>query len=165
MSHYVKYLLLYLCSIFNYEIDDRRVSCINDINFICLISNILRFLIILLYILLIISGDIQLNPGPYGHNNLAICHINARSLTSPNRLSEIEDFVSVINDFDIIGISETHLDHKVPDSKISLTDYKVFRNDRNRRGGGVCLYVKDSITTNRKPDLESADYESVWVDI
>ena len=146
-----------------YEIAVGRVSCIENSG--CFKLNIYRYRTSILYIILILSGDIHTNPGPFGQNNLAMCHLNARSLTAPNRLTEIEDFVTVLNDFDIVGITETHLDQSIPDSKISLTDYNVFRNDRNRRGGGVCLYVKDYISTNRKLDLESADYESVWVDI
>ena len=91
----------------------------------------------LLALLLILSGDIHPNPGPVT-NNYSFCHINARSLTAPNRLTEIEDFISNIHDFDIVGISETHLNSSINDSLVYIPNYKILCKDRNRRGGGVC---------------------------
>ena len=47
--------------------------------------------------------------------------------------------------FDILVINETRLDDSINDSEVSLAGYQVIRNDRNRNGGGVAMYVKDSI--------------------
>ena len=96
---------------------------------------------------------------------MSLCHINARSLTATNRIAEIEDFVSVLNDFDIVGVSETHLNATITDSIVSISQYSILRSDRNRRGGGVCLYIKDHITHHRKFDLESNNTESVWAEV
>ena len=42
----------------------------------------------------------------------------------------------------MIGITESWLDNTVDDSEISISGYCVVRRDRDRNGGGVCVYVK-----------------------
>ena len=42
-----------------------------------------------------------------------------------------------------IGLCETRLDNKVTDSNASIAGYRVFRNDRNRNGGGVAICIKE----------------------
>ena len=68
--------------------------------------------------------------------------------------------------FDIIAVSETKLDNNISNHLISLSGYHdPFRRDRNRHGGGVCIYVNELLPTKRRPDLESLSVESVWVEI
>ena len=43
--------------------------------------------------------------------------------------------------------------------------YHVVRNDRNRNGGGVLIYIKSDIAYNVRTDLCNASIEAVWVDI
>ena len=49
------------------------------------------------------------------------------------------------NDIDIIGLSETRLDETVRDSDVNINGYNIYRNDRNANGGGVAIYVKESL--------------------
>ncbi len=49
------------------------------------------------------------------------------------------------NEIDIIGLSETRLDKAIEDSSIFIEGYRIYRNDRNENGGGVAIYVKDSL--------------------
>ena len=49
------------------------------------------------------------------------------------------------NDIDIIGLSETRLNEQIKDSEVNITCYCIFRNDRDENGGGVVLYVKESL--------------------
>ncbi len=49
------------------------------------------------------------------------------------------------NYIDIIGLCETRLDYKLEDSNVSITGYKIFRNDRNLNGGRVAIYVNESL--------------------
>ena len=46
---------------------------------------------------------------------------------------------------DVICIVETWLDISVIDNEIVLSGYQLFRLDRNRHGGGVAVYVHDSL--------------------
>ena len=69
----------------------------------------------LLFSSLIICGAIELNPGPQGtpvshENTLSIFHANIRSLR--NKLSDSID-IPVVEDFDIIFSTETHLDNSI----------------------------------------------------
>ena len=50
------------------------------------------------------------------------------------------------NDIDIIGLSETRLDETVRDSDVNINGYNIYRNDRNAKGGGVTIYVKESLS-------------------
>ena len=40
-----------------------------------------------------------------------------------------------------------------------------FRRDRNRHGGGVCIYVKENIYASRCIELENDNFECVWLKI
>ena len=54
----------------------------------------------------------------------------------------------MIEDIDphIIGITETWATTDISDAELGMTGYVMFRKDRIRtRGGGVILYIKESI--------------------
>lgn len=49
-----------------------------------------------------------------------------------------------------ILITETWLHSAIPDTLINIPQYKLYRNDREiMRGGGVCIYVKESLNGNK----------------
>ena len=79
---------------------------------------------------------------------VSICRINARSLmsidteTQSYRINELE--------FDVICVSESWLDNSILDTDIHIPNYAVFRKDRNRHGGGVLIYVSDSLSAVRR---------------
>ena len=64
----------------------------------------------------------------------------------------------------IIGITESWAYTDITDAELGLTGYVVFRRDRiGRRGGGVILYVKESIQAYEIKLERVADYdEAVW---
>ena len=46
----------------------------------------------------------------------------------------------------IIGITESLANNDITDAELGLEGYAMFRKDRmGRRGGGVLLYIKDTI--------------------
>ncbi len=49
------------------------------------------------------------------------------------------------NDIDIIALSETRLSGKIKDPEVSIDGYKIFRHDRDEKGGGVAIYLKVQI--------------------
>ena len=75
---------------------------------------------------------------------MIIDHINAQSL-----LSSINEIIILLSEenIDILCISESWLLPHTPDSFVSIPNYNIFRNDSGR-GGGVCMYVKDSLKVN-----------------
>ena len=80
-----------------------------------MMSNMLMFLL-----LLFLAGDVEKNPGPMGtpvsdtnNKSLTIVHSNIRSLR--NKINYISD---IIEDFDIVFFTETHLDYLIPNVRI-----------------------------------------------
>ena len=75
----------------------------------------------------------------------------------------------MVEDIDshIIGITESWANTYITDAELGLTGYVMFRRDRiGRRGGGVILYVKESIQANEIKLESEADYdEAVWCKI
>ena len=45
----------------------------------------------------------------------------------------------------ILAINETELDDSIDDALLCIDGYSIRRCDRNRKGGGVALYIKDTI--------------------
>ena len=54
---------------------------------------------------------------------------------------------------DILAINETRLDSSIQNGEVSIPGYTLERKDRNRNGGGVALYIRDSINYKRLIDL------------
>ena len=71
-----------------------------------------------------------------------IC-LNARSIV--NKTNQLNIIVEDI-DPHIIGITESWANKDIADAELGLTGYIMLRRDRiGRRGGGVILYIKESI--------------------
>ena len=90
--------------------------------------------------------------------------LNARSIV--NKKNELNIMAEDI-DPHIIGITESWANTDVTDAELGLTGYVMFRRDRiGRRGGGVILYVKESIQSYEIKLEREADYdEAVWCKI
>ena len=56
-----------------------------------------------------------------------------------------------MNDIDVCIVSETHLKPDTPDSVVSISNYKIYRRDRNwfsldiRSKGGIAIYVRSNL--------------------
>ena len=48
-------------------------------------------------------------------------------------------------DLDILTLNETRLDNTLTDDSFFIHNYDLIRTDRNRQGGGVCLYIRNNI--------------------
>ena len=51
----------------------------------------------------------------------------------------------IFNVFHIFLVSETKIDSSFPNSQFRLTGHKMFRHDGDNFGGGLCMYVNESI--------------------
>ena len=104
-------------------------------------------------LLILLSGDIELNPGPKRYSNLKVCHYNLNSLTSHSfaKVSSLQAY-NAIHKFDIICLSETFLDSSISlsDPALYLDGYKIIRADHpmNIKRGGVCIYYKETLPLN-----------------
>ena len=74
-----------------------------------------------------------------------IAALNIASLLG--HVEELRTYVA-LKSVDIVAVNETRLDDSVSSSEMSIPGYCLERNDRNRHGGGVALYmyIRDTIT-------------------
>lgn len=90
---------------------------------------------------------------------MKIAHFNMRSMVP--KIEFLRRVVSV-NDYDIIAITETWLTNNISNNTVSIDNYKFYRLDRSGRGGGVGLYVKNNICS-QKIEIQVQCSEQLWV--
>ena len=126
-------------------------------------------------LLLLLSGDISLNPGPFHnlqpldhdewnifmHRGLHFLHLNINIL-SP-KIDKLKRIARLTNAA-VIGISETKLDDSVLTSEIHIDGYDLLRCNRNRHGGGVACYITSELSYNVKTYF-SKDIENIFFEL
>ena len=114
-----------------------------------------------LYMYLLIMQDNDVEPNP-GDPTLSIFHLNIRSLR--NKISYLSDLTE---EYDIICVSETHLDENVNTTDLLIDGFypNPFRKDRNAHGGGLMVYVSDKLFVKRQPHLEVNGTEMIWLQL
>ena len=90
--------------------------------------------------------------------------LNARSII--NNKSELNIMVDDIKPH-IIGITESWANNDITDAELGLEGYVMFRKDRiGKRGGGVLLYIKETIPAYEVLLQEEADCkEALWCNL
>ena len=66
---------------------------------------------------------------------------------------------------DLIAINESKIDDTVLDREIHIIGYNMIRKDRNRNGGGVIIYLRDTISFSERNDLTSNSLEFICLEI
>ena len=98
------------------------------------------------------------HPNPDGRNEPSTYHsVKTFKLKHPKKFISHYNINSVRNKFleispllvdgclDIFGITETKLDDSFPHEQFKIDDFKHVRQDRNSHGGGIMVYVRDTI--------------------
>ena len=131
----------------------------------------------LFVMIILLSGDISLNPGPAPDvsrnfvdllqtRGLKVLHQNIRGLVCHK--ASLEELLchSDLKPARLIGISETHLNGNIRDSEIDIAGFDLLRKDRDEgAGGGVAVYVHESLTNHRRLDLEEDGIECIWTEV
>ena len=96
---------------------------------------------------------------------LKLSHLNIR-----NRLPKIEEikrFTNQRHNTHIFGLCETILTEMVTNNMINIEDFTLERKDRcetrDKLGGGLAIYISNSLNHKRRNDLEVSNLESVWL--
>ena len=127
--------------------------------------------------LLLKSGDIETNPGPLSTtdtdssvldltNNIdkyfSLVHYNVQSA-----INKMDIIANELSRFDIIALTETWFSANTDATEVSINGFTYpFRFDRpHDNHGGVAIYVKESIPSSRRPDLELPSLECVWIEV
>lgn len=74
---------------------------------------------------------------------MKIAHLNVRSLL--NKFVDFKDML-ISKDYHILAITETWLHNDVPNEAVAINGYKLIRKDRDGRGGGVGIYIKENLS-------------------
>ena len=147
----------------------------------CFTSLIFIVLHVWLFMLILLSGDVEVNPGPDSvesstdfsdilssaslnslSNHLSILHLNIQSL-----LPKIDLIRGEAIAHDILIFTESWLKPTINDDSIHIENFlPPFRTDRwERPGGGVIAYVRDTLSCKWRTYLEIRGVEGLWLEI
>ena len=125
-------------------------------------SNLISLFIFVLLCLLL-SGDIEINPGPgKRETNLSVCHWNLNSVWVDDfsKIDQISAFLEV-HEFDIFCIGESFLNSEIndDDQRLAIENYSLIRSDHpsGSKRGGVCIYFRDHLGLEERPELTTLD--------
>ena len=82
-------------------------------------------------------------------------------------LKHVDELRILMNNKEIhvLAINETRQDNSIPIQFITAQDYGWIYKHRNRSGGGVSFYIKDSINYRIRSDLNDPDIEILTIEI
>ena len=87
------------------------------------------------------------------NGNINICHLNGK-------LDELKLMLSDTKSIDILGICETFLDKKTPDSLSNIKGFATERRDRkDKQFGGIVVYIFDKLAHKRRKEIEIGNVE------
>ena len=104
-------------------------------------------------VLILLSADVELNPGPKRAftRDISICHWNLNSISAHNyiKLFLLKTYIA-IHKFDIICLWETYLDSSTTsdDDDLAISGYNWICSDHpsNNKHVGVCIYYKNVLS-------------------
>ncbi|CAC5416206.1 unnamed protein product [Mytilus coruscus] len=93
----------------------------------------------------------------------AVC-LNVRHILS--KFDELKNMITINNRYlDLFGLVETFLKPDINNEQCKVPGYKIFRKDRQSKdGGGLLVYVKDSIAVKNRSDLSINTLETLWLE-
>ena len=99
----------------------------------------------------------------FQNKGLNIMHLNIHYLYP--KLDELKILLSQKAEIDIICLCETFLNDEFSNNELHLENYQLFRKDRNTNGGGLVIYVRESLRVSVREDLQVEGVESMWLEI
>ena len=124
-------------------------------------------------LLLVLAGDIELNPGPrqvpeldqlFSCKGFKIFHQNVRGLHA--HLELITEFLTERKNTDILTLSETHTQDT---DNFLVFDIPAFtfigKSRKSEEGGGVGIYIANKHDFIHREDLEPAGIESIFIEL
>ena len=87
---------------------------------------------------------------------MVIASLNINNL--PAHIDEIKILLQEQN-IHILALNEAKIDAEFPSELLKVEGYQLDRYDRNRNGGGVALYIRDSLEVDIRQDLPVSSLE------
>jgi hypothetical protein len=98
--------------------------------------------------------------------SFSLIHTNIRSI--PKNIASFDQYLSLLSiRFNVIAITETWLNENTA-SLYNIEHYSTISNHRKtKRGGGVALYIHDTLNYKLRPDLTKSDsfIESLFIEL
>ena len=69
------------------------------------------------------------------------------------------------NVIDILAINETRLSNEISSDSVRIPGYEFIRKDRNRNGGGVGIYVKNTLNITERKDVDTGTIEALCIEV
>ena len=93
---------------------------------------------------------------------MAIVSLNIKGLCS-----HLDEVLLLIRDLriQILALNETKLDPEYPKELTTVAGYQQERLDRTCNGGGVSIYIRDSIKYKRRLDIPIDDLELICFEV
>ena len=108
--------------------------------------------------LLEIAREINISP-----KDLKVAHLNICSLR--NKVEELRVLQTTFG-FDILAITETHLNLSDRDQDLHIDGLKFIRRDRPKcKGGGCILYYSEHLKATHCKDLINDNLEAAWIQV
>ena len=93
---------------------------------------------------------------------LSIASLNVNSLLA--KIDEVR-LLTKNKCIDILAVNETKIDSKVDDQLIAIDDFSLMRHDRNRPGGGVAIYVRNTVGYRPRQDFPNKSLEIICIEV
>ena len=93
---------------------------------------------------------------------MAIASLNVNGLCS--HIDEVELLINNLG-IHILALNETKLDPNYPKELASVAGYQQERLDRTCNGGGVSIYIRDSIKYKPRSDVPVDDLEIICIEV
>lgn len=94
-------------------------------------------------------------------DKLNVIYQNVRGLKT--KLPYFKQYITTLDNTDIIAITETYLDPSVYDAELFPLGWSILRRDRPSLGGGVLLATRPGLNIRRQVELETSSGEDLWV--
>ena len=91
---------------------------------------------------------------------LKVAYVNARSI--PSHIIDIRYLIEC-KQYDVILITETWLFTDAGTDLFNISGYKIFRLDRQTRGGGVAAYFRDNFSVEALNLVDEIIVEQLWL--
>ena len=94
--------------------------------------------------------------------NPIVGYLNINSLR--NKIDDLREVCKKVQ-IDILCIDETKLDDSFPDSQFKINGYQFpfLRRDRDNRGEGKIVFIKQGLIVNRLKQLETKISETIFL--
>ena len=98
-------------------------------------------------------------------DGLRIGHLNVNSV-----YSKLEEIATILDNngqnFHVFGLSESKLNHSIPDTDLDIPGYNFIRQDKaKQKETGLLIYYSQTLSIKRISKLETYPLECVWIEI